>query len=308
MPVDRWHTQWGQCLSQGLRKRWNKIIADRVLDHSREGFKTTVRGAYINAIIPDPDAKGTMIEAFEHYHTAKPREVSERAHFNRIDTILDHINMLPRDNNHDLTEQQRKRMFFKTHPKSWQDSYMDTAVNFRELTKRREERTMERLVGRKEATNEKTSNKKETVKENKASDVKETTGEKIAMVNANTEKGPRGIRTGITFGSSATSIQGTDSRRRTHNTSVLTTPIQGILLTQTNDLADDLVEVEVLEPEEDPTRMITADDPEAKAMEPAQGEDLYSMKTTIINGGDITIVIMKELLCCLTIGIQYKLQ
>eukprot|EP00536_Pseudo-nitzschia_multiseries_P016396 jgi/Psemu1/46049/gm1.46049_g len=103
------------------------------LDHSREGFKTTVR-AYINAIIPDPDAKGTMIEAFEHHHMAKPKEVSERAHFNRIDMILNYIDMLPRDNNHNLTEQQRKRMFFKTHPKSWQDSYMDTAVNFREVT------------------------------------------------------------------------------------------------------------------------------------------------------------------------------
>eukprot|EP00536_Pseudo-nitzschia_multiseries_P019113 jgi/Psemu1/58982/gm1.58982_g len=115
------------------RKRWNKIVADREIDHSREGFKTTVQ-AYINAIIPDPDAKGTMIEAFEHHHMAKPKEVSERAHFNRIDTILNYIDMLPRDNDHNLTELQRKRMFFKTHPKSWQDSYMDTAVNFREVT------------------------------------------------------------------------------------------------------------------------------------------------------------------------------
>eukprot|EP00536_Pseudo-nitzschia_multiseries_P018358 jgi/Psemu1/55199/gm1.55199_g len=30
------------------------------------------------------------------------------------------------------TEQQRKRMFFKTHPRSWQDAYIDMAVNFRE--------------------------------------------------------------------------------------------------------------------------------------------------------------------------------
>eukprot|EP00536_Pseudo-nitzschia_multiseries_P019278 jgi/Psemu1/59798/gm1.59798_g len=80
------------------------------------------------------DDKGTMIEAFEHYHMAKPKEVSEHAHFNRIDTILDYIGMLHGDNDHDLTEQQRKRMFFKTHAKSWQDSYMDTAVNFREVT------------------------------------------------------------------------------------------------------------------------------------------------------------------------------
>eukprot|EP00536_Pseudo-nitzschia_multiseries_P005006 jgi/Psemu1/11514/gm1.11514_g len=99
----------------------------------REGFKTTVR-AYINAIIPDPDAKGTMIEAFEHHHMVKPKEVSERAHFNRIDTILDYIRMLPGDNDHNLTEQQRKIIFFKTRPKSWQDSYMDTAVTFREVT------------------------------------------------------------------------------------------------------------------------------------------------------------------------------
>eukprot|EP00536_Pseudo-nitzschia_multiseries_P007382 jgi/Psemu1/17860/gm1.17860_g len=100
----------------------------------REGFKTAVRAYISNAIIPDPDAKGTMIEAFEHYHMAKPKEVSERALFNRIDTILDYIDMSPGEYDHYLTEQQRKRMFFKTHPKSWQDSYMDTAVNFREVT------------------------------------------------------------------------------------------------------------------------------------------------------------------------------
>eukprot|EP00536_Pseudo-nitzschia_multiseries_P009576 jgi/Psemu1/23598/gm1.23598_g len=47
---------------------------------------------------------------------AKPMEVSEHDHFSRIGTVLDYIGMLPgyRDNN--LTEQQRKRMFFKTHP------------------------------------------------------------------------------------------------------------------------------------------------------------------------------------------------
>eukprot|EP00536_Pseudo-nitzschia_multiseries_P014666 jgi/Psemu1/39720/gm1.39720_g len=83
-------------------------------------------------ITPDPDAKGTMIAAFEHQHMAKPMEVSEHDHFSRIDTILHYIDMLPGDVDNDLTKQQRKRMFFKTHPRSWQDSYMNTAVNFRE--------------------------------------------------------------------------------------------------------------------------------------------------------------------------------
>eukprot|EP00536_Pseudo-nitzschia_multiseries_P016378 jgi/Psemu1/45995/gm1.45995_g len=216
----------------------------------REGFKSAIQ-AYINAIIPDPDAKGTMIEAFEHYHMAKPKG--------------------------------RKRMFFKTHPESWQDSYMDTAVNFRE------KRMKKRLKGKKVA------DEKETVNENKASDVKETTGKKTATVNANKENGARDTQMGIALGSSVTSIQRTNSMRHIHNTPVLTTPIWGIL-TQTDDLADDL-EAEVMEPEEDPTRITMAGEPEVEAMEPVQEENLYpTIKSTMTNGGDRTIqvvIIMK---------------
>eukprot|EP00536_Pseudo-nitzschia_multiseries_P018575 jgi/Psemu1/56269/gm1.56269_g len=134
MPAGRWHTQWGQCLRP--RKRWNEtvvLVANRETDHSIEGFKAAMQ-AYINAIIPDPDSKGTMIAAFEHHHMATPAEVSEHTHFSRIGTVVDYIDMLPRDNDQDLTEQQRKRMFFKTHPRSWQDAYIDTAVDFREVT------------------------------------------------------------------------------------------------------------------------------------------------------------------------------
>eukprot|EP00536_Pseudo-nitzschia_multiseries_P012236 jgi/Psemu1/31421/gm1.31421_g len=94
MTVNRWHTQWGQCLSRGPRK---------------------------SAITPDPDAKGTMIAAFEDQYMAKPMDVLEHDHFSRIDTIFDYIDMLMGDDDADLTEQQRKRMFFKTHPRSWQD-------------------------------------------------------------------------------------------------------------------------------------------------------------------------------------------
>eukprot|EP00536_Pseudo-nitzschia_multiseries_P016595 jgi/Psemu1/46803/gm1.46803_g len=112
MPAGRWHThQWGQCLSLRPRKRWNEtvlvLLANRETDHSIEGFKAAMQAYIKNAIIPDPDTKGTMIAAFEHHHMAKPAE-------------------------QDLTEQQRKRMFFKTHPRSWQDAYIDTAVDFRE--------------------------------------------------------------------------------------------------------------------------------------------------------------------------------
>eukprot|EP00536_Pseudo-nitzschia_multiseries_P010535 jgi/Psemu1/26226/gm1.26226_g len=70
--------------------------------------------------MPDPDAKGTMIAAFKHHHMTKPMDISKHDHFNRIGAILDYIDMLPGDNDVKLTEQQRKIMFFKTHPRSWQ--------------------------------------------------------------------------------------------------------------------------------------------------------------------------------------------
>eukprot|EP00536_Pseudo-nitzschia_multiseries_P018523 jgi/Psemu1/56040/gm1.56040_g len=107
MPVACWHTQWGQCLLRGPRKRWNETLAGREIERTKEGFKRTVR-AYINVITPDPDAKGTMMAVFEHQHMAKPMEVTEHDHFSRINAILNYIGMLPGDNDNDLTEQQRK--------------------------------------------------------------------------------------------------------------------------------------------------------------------------------------------------------
>eukprot|EP00536_Pseudo-nitzschia_multiseries_P013204 jgi/Psemu1/34405/gm1.34405_g len=300
-----------RCLSRGQRKRWNEIVADReILDHSREGFKAAIRAYIINAIIllPDPDAnnKGTMIEAFEHYHImAKPKEVSERAHFNRIDTILDYIDMLvPGDNDHNLTEQQRKqRMFFKTHPKSWQDSYMDTAGNFRELLTilqirdyymtRRKDRADKTEKG----TNDRTPSSS-TSRERKG-------GEQKDSKQQGNDESKRERNVGQYDDCFERTVQET-SKRESHllgaNTTppVLTTPTIRGILTQTDnltdgledeeDLADDL-EVEVMEQwEEDPAKTTTtADDPEVKAMEHQGGEDLllvYPMKATTTNGGD----------------------
>eukprot|EP00536_Pseudo-nitzschia_multiseries_P009328 jgi/Psemu1/22923/gm1.22923_g len=116
-----------ECLSRGPRKRWNETLAGREIEHTKEGFKSTMR-AYVNAITPDPDAKGTMIASFEHQHMAK-------LHGTELIPSSTTSTCYPGDDDNDLTEQQRKRMFFKTHPRSWQDAYMDTAVNFRETDK-----------------------------------------------------------------------------------------------------------------------------------------------------------------------------
>eukprot|EP00536_Pseudo-nitzschia_multiseries_P015533 jgi/Psemu1/42957/gm1.42957_g len=110
---------WEQCLTSGTRKRWNGMLANREIEHTKEGFRGTV-WAYINVITLDPDAKGTMTAAFENQHMVKPLEVlAEHDHFSRVGTILDYIDMLPGDDDNNLTEQHRKGMFFKTHPRSW---------------------------------------------------------------------------------------------------------------------------------------------------------------------------------------------
>eukprot|EP00536_Pseudo-nitzschia_multiseries_P019486 jgi/Psemu1/60943/gm1.60943_g len=284
MPVDRWHTQWGQCLSRGPRKRWNEIVANGEIDHSREGFKTTVQ-AYINAIIPDPDAKGTMIEAFEHHHMAKPKEVSERAHFNRIDMILNYIDMLPRDNNHNLTEQQRKRMFFKTHPKSWQDSYMDTAVNFREVTILQIRDYMTRRKDR--------ADKTERGKNNRTPSIREQEGGKQKDIQRGNDEREIIGRDDCSFAQCKRHPNGNHTweqryfnpKNRQHS------PYPQYTM---DDLADEL-EVEVMEPEEDPTKTTMAGKLAVKAMEPVQEKNLYpTMKATITNGGDRTIVIIME--------------
>eukprot|EP00536_Pseudo-nitzschia_multiseries_P003448 jgi/Psemu1/7799/gm1.7799_g len=85
-----------------------KLVVDYTRATNRSAGKKTLK-TYINVITPDPDAKGMMIAAFEHLHMAKPAN--------------------------NLTEQQRERMFIKTHPRSWQDApYIDTAMNFKEVT------------------------------------------------------------------------------------------------------------------------------------------------------------------------------
>eukprot|EP00536_Pseudo-nitzschia_multiseries_P015481 jgi/Psemu1/42767/gm1.42767_g len=46
MPVARWHTQWGQCLLRGPRKRWNETLANRETEHTKEGFRAMVLGVH----------------------------------------------------------------------------------------------------------------------------------------------------------------------------------------------------------------------------------------------------------------------
>eukprot|EP00536_Pseudo-nitzschia_multiseries_P014476 jgi/Psemu1/38846/gm1.38846_g len=42
MSVTRWHTQWGQCLSRGPRKRWNETLANRAHQGRIQGNSTGV--------------------------------------------------------------------------------------------------------------------------------------------------------------------------------------------------------------------------------------------------------------------------
>eukprot|EP00536_Pseudo-nitzschia_multiseries_P012533 jgi/Psemu1/32380/gm1.32380_g len=90
------------------KERWNKMITGRESDHSREGFKMAIQ-VFMNVITPDPDAKGTLIAAFEHQHMAKPVGCSEQVHFSRINTVLGHIDMLPGGDGNDLTEQEQRK-------------------------------------------------------------------------------------------------------------------------------------------------------------------------------------------------------
>eukprot|EP00536_Pseudo-nitzschia_multiseries_P008874 jgi/Psemu1/21703/gm1.21703_g len=216
------------CNNLGMpTNRW----LNRPIKHTKEGFKATI-WAYIKVITPDPDARGTMITAFEHQHMAKPMEVSKHKHFSRIDTILDYIDMLPGDDDSNLTKQQCKRMFFKTHPRSWQDAYMDTARRKSSIRDSDEE---------------------------PEEDPEEDPEEEMVVENVEI------IHKEITHGSNVTSIQ--RIKHLIHNTSGPTTTVPIQEATQAPDLVTASSEDEEdLEAEEDPEAEEPEEDPATRAI------------------------------------------
>lgn len=103
-----------------------------------------------------------------------------------------------------------------------------------------------------------------------------TKDEERVEANADMRRNAKDIQMGIMHGSNVILIQRAGNRHLLHSTSVLTTSTREIL-TQADDLMDDLEddpEIEAMEQEEeDPTKMATADDPEAGATDWVQEED-----------------------------------
>eukprot|EP00536_Pseudo-nitzschia_multiseries_P017336 jgi/Psemu1/50470/gm1.50470_g len=213
-------------LSRGPRKRWNKTMAGREIEHTKEGFKATVR-EYIGAVTPDPYAKGNIIAVFEHQYMAK---------------AIDETNV------------------FKTHPRSWQDAYMDTAVNFREIAPTKQGNRKERTSSR------------DSVEEPEEVPEEEGAPEEVEeMVDRNVET----THKGITLEISVISIQRTRRHPPIHNTSGLTT----IALTQ---VATQAADPEARAKAED-LAAETEEDLEAEATEQEE-ENLTTKATTTMAG------------------------
>eukprot|EP00536_Pseudo-nitzschia_multiseries_P005162 jgi/Psemu1/11869/gm1.11869_g len=78
---------------------------------NEEGSEQTIK-FFITKFNKDLGAKGTVIAVFEQ---------------RKFDLIMDYINLLPSEQEAALTDNQKKKLFFNTHPKTWQEAYNKSA-------------------------------------------------------------------------------------------------------------------------------------------------------------------------------------
>ena len=83
--------------------------------------------AFILHVVEDPEAKESVIAAFGDGKTfLKPADVSVRAHQQRITELCNYVDLLPGDRK-DLTDDEKRNIFFNTFPKSWKDAFRKSA-------------------------------------------------------------------------------------------------------------------------------------------------------------------------------------
>ena len=79
---------------------------------------------YVKEYAEDPLARDTVINAFATNKFKKPIEASIRDHQDRMETIMNYVDVLPGVRQTDLTYQEQKKFFFNTHPEEWKKEFI----------------------------------------------------------------------------------------------------------------------------------------------------------------------------------------
>ena len=110
--------EWQAMLGAQPRMKWKRISianGNPIFPNNQIGF-TLAMVEYIKEYAEDPLARDTVINSFGTSKFKKPFETSIRDHQDRMETLMNYVDVLPGVRQTDLTYQERKNVFFNTHP------------------------------------------------------------------------------------------------------------------------------------------------------------------------------------------------
>ena len=132
------------------------------LDETSANYLKVAFEAFLKVYAPDPQAKDTLLSSFDK-RFKKPIPTDVQTHWNRRDLIMDYIDQLQGEVTQDLTNNQRKMMFYNTFPAKWRnvlatskDLYKSSATDIKNFM----------LLKKKKADAEDKVNKSKTNKDN----------------------------------------------------------------------------------------------------------------------------------------------
>eukprot|EP00536_Pseudo-nitzschia_multiseries_P006448 jgi/Psemu1/15259/gm1.15259_g len=105
-----------------LRSRGTPAGGEEFMD-DEEGGKQAI-WYFITKFNKDPDAKGTIITAFNQRRFTKLMDTTNHAHFERINFIVDCIDLLLGEQGAALTDNQRKKILSQAGSSVWQCHYL----------------------------------------------------------------------------------------------------------------------------------------------------------------------------------------
>lgn len=119
---------WKQCISHSLvpKQKWQEVTdeanATEVAENISINFDQRL-AMLVRKYAPDPKAKETMINCLNNDKTfTKPPRVGVADHWERIETVMDYIDMLHGERGNP-TREERKKLLFGSFPKEWTDEF-----------------------------------------------------------------------------------------------------------------------------------------------------------------------------------------
>ena len=125
---DQWRIEWKNSMSLSPMKKWDIVLDENPnVPETAAGFKTLIK-AMVKKMVIDADPKGTLMKAFVRGLFNKEKDIQVDDHHERIEQIFTYMEMIPGEQDHNLTDHQRNSYFLETFPVAWQRAFNASSV------------------------------------------------------------------------------------------------------------------------------------------------------------------------------------